>query len=115
MECQCCLEERHLYPCPTEQCTFDMCKQCIANYDDVLCPACRQIRFEVHHWPTHEVHVNPRCFYTFAYISIIFIVIVVCLFATLYKETLQSLSIIVLAFFIILLWASFLLYASLRL
>lgn len=46
MECQCCMETRPTQKCPTEQCTYGMCQECVERYTDVLCPACRTIRFE---------------------------------------------------------------------
>ena len=115
MECQCCLEVRQLQQCPTEQCTFAMCKQCISNYNDVICPACRQIRFEVTPATVHHLRINPRCFYTMAYISLICVIIVATLFATLYNNTYESVSLMILVFLIVIMWASFLMYTALRL
>jgi hypothetical protein len=45
-ECDCCWEERKIKKCPTKNCNFKMCDQCIGLYKEQVCPSCNQIRFK---------------------------------------------------------------------
>ena len=116
MECKCCLEERPVEKCPTEQCTYDMCLECIGRYTDVLCPACRTLRFEllVSEDAVEVARSGTKRVIIFMYTLMFILVLSVCLGILFVDKSKELVAISCAMCTIIMLWAVLLFYVLMK-